>query len=307
MTTTRVAIARTLCQRALWGGCLVLALGTPGVAWSQLNRDDVPEVARGIGVDPHLGAQLEMDLTFHDDQNHFVRLGDFFDGKKPVILSFNYSNCPKLCSVQLENMTLALRDVDFEVGKDFEIVSVSIDPLEQTTRARDTKAKYTRLYNHPGSETGWHFLVGKQREIEFLAQQCGFRYKYIRRQKLYSHPPVFILVSPQGKIVRYIHGLDYDPVTIERALIETAEGKIGSPINRLSFALGCYVFAETTGKYTTQVMGIMRLAGGLTVLGLLVSLVPYWFFKRNPEPNENDSVADDGEATQHDNPHLSTP
>ena len=263
--------------------CSVLAMAIVGMtAWpvcGQLNRE--PEATKGVEVVSKLGDMLELDARFHDDRNHYVRLGDFFDGNKPVILSFNYSNCPKLCSVQLENMTLALSQLDFTVGEDFEVVSISFDPLEQASRAKATKQVYTKMYNRRGSEDGFHFLVADPDTIQFMTDSCGFKYKYIRHQKLYSHPPVFLLISPKGKIVRYIHGLDYKPVTIERALIEAAEGKIGSPINQLSYALGCFVYDESTGQYTTQIMGIMRVAGAITALSLLIALVPYWFFRRN--------------------------
>ena len=122
-------------------------------------------------------------------------------------------------------------------------------------------------------------MTGKNDEIEVLADNCGVRYKYVKRQKLYSPPPVFLLLSPKGKIVRYIYGLDYKPVTIERALVESAEGKIGSPINRLTYITGCFLDDESSGQYTPQAMGIMRIGGALTVLGLLIGLLPYWFFR----------------------------
>jgi protein SCO1/2 len=151
---------------------------------------------------------------------------------------------------------------------------------EQTSRARQTKELYTQQYNKQGTEDGWHFLTGDRDEIVALADICGFRYKYVRDQKLYSHPPVFILISPKGKIVRYIHGLDYDPKTIELALIEAAEGKIGSPINILSYGIGCFTFDEATGKYSFQAMAIMRIGGAITAFLLVVMLVPYWFSRR---------------------------
>ncbi len=242
---------------------------------------EVPAEGQDIGVDDKIGEVLKMSVPFRDDQNNFLRVNDLFDGKRPVMLSFNYSDCPKLCSVQLENMTLTLREVAFKVGKDFQVVSISIDPNEQTSRARASKKKYVKLYNQPESADSWRFLTGRREDIAAVAAQCGFRYKYVREQKLYSHPPVFILVSPQGKIVRYIHGLDYDPDTIEMALIEAAEGKIGSPINILSYGLGCFSFNEMTGKYTLQAMAIMRICGALTVIALLLGLVPYWFFRRD--------------------------
>lgn len=244
-----------------------------------------PKVSEGIGVDDHIGQFVSGDQSFDNQDNNHVRFGHFFDGEQPVMLSFNYSNCPKLCSVQLQNMTSCLREIDFEVGKDFQLVSVSIDPNEQTSRSRATREKFMGQYNRPESESGWNFLTGDRDQIESITSETGFRYKYVREQKLYSHPPVFILLSPKGKIVRYIHGLDYDPVTIRRALIEAAEGKIGSPINQLAYGLGCFVFDETTGKYTMQAMSIMRIGGLLTAGCLLLGLVPYWFFSGRNKNN----------------------
>ncbi len=248
----------------------------------------LPVEAQDIGVDAKLGAMIDGNLTFSDSQNQLVRIADLFDGTRPVMLSFNYSDCPKLCSVQLENMTMALRDVDFEIGKDFDFVSVSIDPNEQTFRARESKEKYLHLYNRPDSSLGWHFLTGEVKNIANLTKQCGFRYKYVREQKLYSHPPVFILISPQGKIVRYIHGLNYDPDTIRLALIESAAGKIGSPINILSYGLGCFTFNESTGKYTFQAIAIMRIGGVVTIVALLFGLAPYWFYRRHVNNQQDD-------------------
>ena len=253
-----------------------------------LNRK--PRASEGIGIDSQIGEFLVMDIPFHDEQNRYVKIGDYFDGKRPVMLSFNYSDCPKLCSVQLENMTNTIRDIKFKVEEDFQVVSISIDPNEQTSRARQTKEKYVQQYSksdRTGSDDGWHFLTGDRENIQLIADICGFRYKYIREQKLFSHPPVFILISPQGKIVRYIHGLDYDPGTIEKALIESAEGKIGSPINILSYGLGCFTFDQSTGKYTFQALAIMKIGGAITTFLLLFTLVPYWFFRRGYEENKS--------------------
>ncbi len=247
----------------------------------------LPDVAKNIGIDTKTGKLIELDTSFDDSQNNFVRMRQFFDGKHPVMLSFNYSNCPKLCSVQLENMISCLRQVDLDVGEDFQVVSVSIDPLEQSSRARQTKDKFVKQYNRKGSEDGFHFLVGDRDSISFLADECGFRYKYVPHQKLYSHLPCFILLSPEGKIVRYIHGLDYDPETIKRALVEASEGRIGSPINRLSYNLGCYLFDESTGKYSPQAMVFMRLGAAVTVALLLITLVPYWFFRRTAKTTKD--------------------
>jgi len=243
--------------------------------------NEKPDVGKNIGVRSQTGEFIVKDITFTDEENRFVEIGRYFDGKRPVMLSFNYSNCPKLCSVQLENMTSALREVDFKIEEDFQFISVSIDPNEQTSRARKSKQIYTEQYNKPGTEDGWHFLTGKRKNIELLTDICGFEYKYVPAQKLFSHPPVFILISPEGKIVRYIHGLDYNVDTIEKALIEAAEGKIGSPINILSYGLGCFLYDPSSGKYTFQAMALMRIGAIITVVILLITLVPYWFIRRN--------------------------
>ena len=243
--------------------------------------NDVPRATQGTGVEPQIGNMIDPDIHFHDQNNRFVKIGDYF-GDKPLMLSFNYSNCPKLCSVQLDNMVTTLSKIKFKVGLDFDMVSVSIDPLEQTSRARQQKEKYSRMYNQGQSVDGFNFLTGEEEAIEYLADICGFRYKYVPSQKLYSHPPVFILVAPDGKIVRYIPGLDYDPDTIEKALIETSEGKIGgSSFDWATYALGCFVFDESRGKYTFQAMSLMRAGAVLTVVGLIIGLMPYWFFRRN--------------------------
>lgn len=289
-------IGRLLLPALCLAGVLVCAVGGAGAQDAPtIDNSQLPLAAQGIGVDSKTGQMLPLELTFRDTEQRRVELGTYFDGRRPVMLSFNYSDCPKLCSTQLQNMTQTLREVAkrFRVNDDFQVVSVSIDPNEQTVRSRATRDKFVGMYNQPGTEEGWHFLTGKQPDIEQLADACGFRYKYIPQQKFYSHPPVFILVSPEGKIVRYIHGLSYDPGTMEQALIEAAAGKIGSPINLLSYGLGCFVYDEASGKYTFQAMAIMRIGGLLTVVLLLITLGPYWFYRRgleNPDTAPSSSL-----------------
>lgn len=275
-----------------------LLLATTASGMAQIASKQLPPVAEGIGVDSKLGVVIEGSIHFKDTDNNVVELGTLFDGSKSTILSFNYSDCPKLCSVQLDMLTRALREISFSVGQEFQIVSVSIDPNEQTTRARATREKFKEIYDRksgfdrPESGGGWHFLTGDEKEILELAKQCGVRYRYIPEQKLFSHPPVLILVSPQGKIVRYLYGLDVQPATIKQALVETAEGKIGSPIEFLSYFAGCYQWDEMTGKYTFASINLMRIGGLITIIGLAVGLVPYLFFKRRPaEPADKSGEA----------------
>ncbi len=260
-----------ICVIATWLSLLSAAVG-------QVQRG-LPPVAQGVEVTPREGTQLDGAWVLYDDENSVVRFRSLLDGRRPVLLSFNYTDCPKLCSVQLENMTLALRDVELNVGSDFLVVSVSIDPHEQFVRLREAKAKYVRLYHRGDSGAGWFFLKGSQETVQALADLCGVKYRYIPEQKLYSHPPVFVVLSPQGKIVRYIYGLNYPSSTIKGALVEAAEGKIGSPINWLAYSTGCYVYNEATGKYAPLAMGLVRVGGIITVVCLMLGLLPYWFWR----------------------------
>ena len=252
----------------------------------------VPDALVGIGVDDsNNGNLLEPNTAFRDHKNNLIRVGDLFDGTQPVILSFNYSDCPKLCSVQLENMIETLGQIDLKIGDDFRMASISIDPKESSARAQESITKYTKQYGLASAEKGMHFLVGDEQSIKQITDEVGFRFKYIESQKRYSHPPLFVIVSPKGKLVRYIHGLDYDPKTMKLALVEAAEGKIGSPLNLASYGLGCFVFDESTGKYTFQAMWLMKIGAALTVFLLLITLTPYWFFKsKRPAGNPNNSL-----------------
>ena len=256
-----------------------------GVSSAQLNRK-LPDQAKGVTVEYHNGEYVPFDVPFTDHQSNYVSLAEYFDGKQPVILTFNYSSCPSMCHVQLEELALCLGKIDFELGKDYRVVTISIDPLEQVSRAREFRRKFMRQVDAPESNSGWSILVGKQNDIVKVADTVGFKYKYLPRQKEYSHPAVAIMCAPDGKIVRYIHGLNFQPETIRRALIESADGKIGSPINRLTAA--CFYYDEFTGKYTFAAMRVMRWAGGLTVLALVCTLTPYWFFAKGRRQNKTE-------------------
>ncbi len=269
-----------------------LLIASPVALLAQLGKDGLPVAEEGIGVESRLGESLDGGLDFTDSANNHVEMGALFDGRRPVILSFNYSNCPKLCSVQLQNLTQALRQVDFTVGKDFQIVSVSIDPNEQSSRAAETRAKFTTMYNRPGTDDGWHFLTGEDATIRQLAAQAGVKYKYLPAQKLFSHPPVLILVSPEGKLVRYLYGLDVKAETLQLALVEAAAGKIGSPVYFALYFTGCYEYNDMTGQYTMQAMSLMRLGGLITIAGLVIGIGPYLFWRgRSRKADSEDTLA----------------
>lgn len=255
----------------------------------------LPEGEVGVGVDEKTGVDLPLDLTFTDDEGNFRRLGDFFDGQRPVMLSLNYSDCPMLCSVQWQNMTNTLKDLSFQPGRDFEIVSISLDPNESVQRARETKDRYLELYNLPETRNGWHFMVGTGANIRRLADTIGFQYKRLPNGH-YSHPPLYVLCSPGGRVVRYVHGLKVEPDLLDKALIESAEGKIGSPINQFVFA--CFQYNVTSGQYTPNALFLMKLGGAATAILLVATLLPFWFTSRDGKKTVEKNESDDRELIE---------
>ncbi len=250
--------------------------------WNELDAQTqgVPQAGQDINVRERIGDYVDGNIGFYDEYNNFVKLSDYLNNDRPIMLSFNYSNCPQLCHTQLREMSFALKDINLVPGKDFEIVSISIDPNEQVVRARETKEKYLTFYDRPETANGWHFLTGDSKNIKKQATSVGVSYKYVRATKTYSHSAVFVMISPKGKIVRYVYGLSFEPKTIELALTEAGEGKIGSSINKGFLLTGCFFYNQYTGKYTFRWMQLMRIAGGFTVVVLLCGLVPYWI-RRN--------------------------
>ncbi len=249
----------------------------------------------GVGVDEHPGAIPPLDLDFRDHHAKPVKLGDFFHRGRPVILTLNYSNCPMLCNLQLSGLVEGLRGIDWNAGTEFDVVSVSIDPLETPERAAITQQRYLQHYGRPGTGDGWHFLVGRPAEIDALAKSIGFEYRYLRERREYSHPAVFVICTPDGRIARYVYGIEFPPRTLELSLVEAAEGKLGTTWDR--FLLYCLHYDSSSGRYTPAAWKLMRLAGVTTLLavgGLVLVLRRREWRSRVANPNRPLAVPDTG-------------
>jgi protein SCO1/2 len=250
----RVAVAAQL-------GFILFALAM--VAAGQDNASVTPPQLRGVGIDQRLNNPVPLDLKFRDETGQTVTLGSYF-GKKPVILSLVYYRCPMLCTMAENGLLNALRDVTFNIGEQYQVVTVSIDPTETPDLAMGKKAVYVGLYGRPAAKQGWHFLVGDALSIRALSQAVGFRYNYMPETRQFAHATGIIVLTPQGKVSRYFYGIQYPPRDIRLALVEASDEKIGNPVDAVM--LYCCEYNPATGKYGMVITHVLKIAGAITLL-----------------------------------------
>jgi protein SCO1/2 len=224
-----------------------------------------PALLRDVGLDQKLGSSIPLDLTFRDEHGREVALRQFF-GQKPVILTLVYYQCPMLCTEVLNGLLRSAKELPLEIGKDFTIVTVSIDPHERPVLASVKHELYGGLYGRPGASQGWHFLTGDQGEIKTLAQAVGFRYAYDSASGQFAHPSGIMLLTPEGKLARYFYGIAYPSRDLRLGLVEASRSKVGSPIDQI--LLYCYHYDPATGKYGLLISRVIKAAAALTVLSL---------------------------------------
>lgn len=261
------------CSPLLAGLCLIAA----APAGAQVVTD-LPEELDGVAVVEHRNEMLPLDLEFVDESGAAVRLGDYFGGDRPVLLTLNYYGCPMLCGLQLNGMVDAFRQMDWIPGEQFEVVTVSIDPRETPKLAELKKQNYLNAYGKPEAAAGWHFLTGKQPQIDSLAAATGFEYEYLEESGEYSHAAVAYVATPEGKLSRYLYGVVYEPKTLRFSLVEAGEGRIGTALDQI--LLYCFHYDASAGRYTPVVMNIMRTGALLSAVILAALLSAFWFWEQ---------------------------
>jgi protein SCO1/2 len=232
----------------------------------------LPKALSEVGLEQKLDQQLPLDLVFRDESGQEVKLGQYF-GQKPVILALVYYDCPMLCTQILNGMVTSFRVLPFQVGKEFDVVTVSFDPRETSALATTKKKVYVNYLPEKmraGAANGWHFLTGDQASITKLTEAVGFRYYYDEATKQFAHASGIMVATPHGRLSRYFYGIEYAPRDLRLGLIESSANKIGSPADQL--LLYCYHYDPATGKYGAAVMKIMRIAGVITVLAIVAML-----------------------------------
>jgi protein SCO1/2 len=227
--------------------------------------DMTPGLFRKVKFDQNLDAQLPLDVPLRDERGKTVKLGDFFGGR-PVIVNLVYYQCPMLCNEVLNSLLRSMNALTFDVGDQFEVVTVSIDPSETPELAARKKAAYLARYGRKGAGRGWHFLTGDEASIRRLAGAVGFNYTYDPESRQFAHPAGIAVATPRGKVARYFFGVSYPPRDLRLGLVEAAAGTIGSPMDQV--LLMCFHYDPRTGKYNVAIMNAIRLLGCLTLASL---------------------------------------
>lgn len=230
-----------------------------------LPSNTTPSILRDVGIDQKLNSQIPLDLIFRDENGNAVRLGEYF-GHKPVILVLAYYDCPMLCTLVLNGLVHSLKEIKFNVGQQFEVVTVSFDPSEKPSLAAAKKAIYVSLYDRAGAAEGWHFLTGEETSIDQLTHAVGFHYNYDPQTQQYIHATGIMVLTPDGRLARYFYGVRYPSGNLRLGLVEASQGKIGSPVDGV--LLYCSQYDPATGKYSVIISRVLKIAAVMTILSL---------------------------------------
>lgn len=235
--------------------------------WQQPEREKLSgaTLSREITIEQKLNAQVPLNLTFRDETGRQVQLKQYF-GKKPVLLTLVYYECPSLCGLVLQGLLKSLRVVNYTPGDQFEIVTVSINPKETPQLAAAKKQNFLKEYGRLDAAKGWHFLTGEETQIGKLADSVGFQYVYDPKSGQFAHAAGIMLLTPSGKVARYFYGIEYSPRDLRLGIMDASQGKVGSPVEKV--ILFCYQYDPTTGKYSLAIIRVIQLAGVLTMLVL---------------------------------------
>jgi protein SCO1 len=237
----------------------------PALDMLNMKGGDRPVSLKDVTIEQRLNSQLPLDAEFRDETGKVVPLGSFF-GKRPVVLTLVYYDCPMLCTQILNGMVRAAKVLTFTPGKEYDVVAISFDARETAQLAAEKKAVYVKRYGHPETANGWHFLTGDLKSIKRVTEAVGFRYIWDVHTAQFAHASAIYVLTPEGRLSKYFYGIDYSPKDLRLGLIEASNNKIGNPVDQI--LLFCYHFDPHAAKYTPFALGLLRVAGAATVLTL---------------------------------------
>ncbi len=254
---------------------LVVGFCLFGLSLASAEEDKIPERLDGVFVEERLGEDIPLDVQFMNEKGGITTLGNLLKDGNPLILTLNYSDCPGLCVAQLNGLAKGINEVgSLSLGKDFKMVSISINPREGRERAAATKEKYSESLASNHDSKGWSFLVGAESDIQRITKAVGFNYTYDAKHNRYNHAAAAIFISPKGRITRYLYEVGFTPETLKMALIEAGEGKIGSYLD--AFVLRCYHYDANENRYSANAKTLLSITAGLFVTVGVISSLPFW-------------------------------
>ncbi len=249
-------------SRAQYNGVPANGMMTKGDLPAGVQPADLQKIA----FDQKLNAQIPLDLRFKDEAGRVVTLGDYFNHGKPVVLTLVYYDCPMLCTLVLNGLAGAMKGMSLEPGRDYELVTVSFNPRETAQLAAEKKKSYIGRYGHSEAASAWHFLTGDQPSIERLTRAVGFHYVHDPATGQYAHATGLMIATPDGRLAKYLYGIEYSPRQLRMALVDASAGRIGTPVDRI--LLYCYHYDPATGKYGLVILNVIRLGGVVTLVAL---------------------------------------
>ena len=255
---------------------LTLLLGVSIMPARPVNAQaPVPDIVRDVSFEQRLDAQVPLDTQLRDEAGNLVAFGALLNDK-PTVLTLNYLHCKNLCPIILDSLVGAFGDLSFTIGKDYNVITLSIDPRELPALAAARKMQYLKSYARSGADGGWHFLTGATDDIHRVADAVGFHYAYDARQDEFAHPVGIILLTPSGKVSRYLYGTEISSQDLRLALVEASQNQIGSAVDQL--LLVCYHYDPSLGRYSPLALDIVRWAGlvSVTAIGAFLVLVFRW-------------------------------
>ncbi len=234
----------------------------------------MPDELKGVSITEKIGQKIDLSLKVRSDDGQLVSLSSFFKTPKPIVLSPVYFNCPGLCNFHLNGLTDTLKSVDWSPGNQFDIIAFSFDSKENADVASKKKENYLKIFNRPGTENGWHFVTADQAVVTALMEQVGFQFRWNEKAGEWSHASAAIIISADGTISRYLHGIQFEARDVKLALNEAASGKVGSIID--SVMLYCFKYDRHQSKYGLQVFRVMQVGAAISALFLMLWLLPAW-------------------------------
>ncbi|MFA5668074.1 MAG: SCO family protein [Balneolaceae bacterium] len=267
---------------------LILAvLIIPNQSFAQLNTA-TPDMMESMGIDEKLGDYIPLEAKFATVNGDSTTLGELLQKGKPVILNPLYYECPLLCGLVIDGMINVVEDLAWQPGNEYIIISFSIDPTEDYTVASKHSKEYLSKLKTTNADKGWHFLTGNKSQIDSVVESIGFKYTKIRGTEEFAHSAAIVMLSPEGKITRYLYGIKYNEFDVRNALYESADGKVGKTLERL--LMYCYTFDPNSNTYTPLAFNFMKLGGLATLIFLGIFLALLWVrdkTKKQTFNNEN--------------------